>query len=282
MPEEIYDLSGKEIENKLKRRVRDLDKYAVEHYEMLASEVDVVGSNRKEYFKVIRNRDGTVQVTVANLVAGKDEGTYRFYDRIFLRDETDEIRLYGLDGADVFDISGETSESIKVRIIGGPGADKIYDTSTGDKSLIYETNKKAVIKMGSESVRMTPSDITLYNYDRTAFAYDSYFLLPYLAYNVDEQFILGIGVEFLTQKFGKKDYSTKHNISGKASTGETFSLGYDFRMHHLLGYWDLELGGFYAYPTDFQYFYGIGNETVKDQELFNQDYYKMRYKSFSF
>ena len=282
MPEEIYDLSGKEIENKLKQRVRDLDKYAVEYYEMLAGEVDVVGSNKKEYFKVIRKTDGTVQVTVANLVDGKEEGTYRFYDRTFHPDETDEIRLYGLDGADVFDISGKSSESILVRVIGGPGKDKIYDKSTGDKTLIYETNKKAVIKMGDESVRMSPSDKTLYNYNRTSFAYNTYFLLPYIAYNVDEQFILGLGVEFLTQRFGKKDYSTKHNISGKVSTGETFSLGYDFRMHHLLGYWDLELGGFYANPTDFQYFYGIGNETVKDQDLFNQDYYKMRYKSFSF
>jgi hypothetical protein len=139
MPEEIYDLSGKEIENKLKQRVRDLDKYAVEYY---------------------------------------------------------EIRLYGLDGADVFDISGKSSESIPVRVIGGPGKDKIFDTSTGDKTLIYETNKKAVIEMGDESVRMSPYDKTLYNYDRTAFAYNTYFLLPYIAYDVDEQFILGLVSSF--------------------------------------------------------------------------------------
>jgi hypothetical protein len=282
MPAEIYDLSGKEIEAKLKQRVQDLERYALEYYEMLATEVDVVGSNKKEYFKVNRNTDGLVRVTVSNLSESKDEGMYQFYDRTFHPDETDEIRLYGLDGADVFNISGTSPASILVRIMGGPGADKIVDTSTGGETQIFETNKKAEIQMGDETVRMSPSDKSLYNYNRTAFAYNTYFLLPYLAYNVDEQFIFAIGIEVLTQKFGKKDFSTKHNISMKASTGETFSVGYDFRLHHLLGAWDLELGGYYANPTSFQYFYGIGNETQKDDDLFSQDFYRTRYKSFAF
>lgn len=279
MPREVYNLSGKEIESKLKQRVRDLEKYAIEYYEMLAPEVDVVGSNDKEYFDVHRNEDGTVQVLAANLNDDQGPGKDVFYHRIFSPDETDEIRLYGLDGADVFNIGGKSDKSILIRIIGGPGKDKISDTSTGGKTLIYEKSKKAEIQMGEESVKMSPSDQHLYNYNRTAFAYSTYFPLPYIAYDVDKQFVIGLNLEFLTQKFGKKDYNIKHKIRGEITTAGTFFLGYDIRLYHRIAEWDIAMGGFYANPNDFLYFYGLGNETIKDKELFDQGYYKTRFKS---
>ena len=56
MPTEIYEISGKEIADKIKARIKDLEKYAVDYYEMISSEVDIVGSNKNEYFDVIRNK----------------------------------------------------------------------------------------------------------------------------------------------------------------------------------------------------------------------------------
>jgi hypothetical protein len=279
MPEEVYDVSGRDIEAKLKKRVRDLENYAIDYYEMLAEEVDVVGSNDKEYFDVQRNKNGTVLVRVSNLVESHEPGQDVFYNRIFLPEETDEIRLYGLDGADVFNVQGNSDKSIMVRIIGGPGKDKISDTSTGGATLIYEKSTKGEIQMGEESVKMSSSDLNLYNYNRTAFEYNTYFPLPYIAYNVDKQFVFGLNLEFITQKFGKKDYNVKHKISVELATAGTFFLGYDLRLHHRIGLWDIAMGGYYANPNDFLYFYGLGNETVKDDDLFDQGYYKTRFKS---
>jgi hypothetical protein len=279
MPLEVYELSGKEIEAKLKKRIHDLEKYAIKYYEMLAPEVDIVGSNDNEYFDVLRNEDGTVQVLVANLDNDQRLGNDVFYSRIFSPDETDEIRLYGLDGADVFTIRGKSKKSILIRIISGPGKDKISDTSTGGKVLIYEKGKKSEIQMGEESVKMSPSDQNLYNYNRTTFAYNTYFPLPYIAYDVDRQFVLGLNLELITQKFGKKDFNIKHKISGEIATAGTFFLGYDMRLHHRISEWDIAMGGFYANPNDFLYFYGLGNETVKDEDLFDQGYYQTHFKS---
>jgi hypothetical protein len=279
MPEEIYNVSGREIEAKLKKRINDLDKYAAEYYEMLALEVDIVGSNDKEYFDIQRNDDGSVIVKVSDLSDVQGPGKNVFYNRTFLIDETDEIRLYGLDGADFFNVAGNSDKSILIRIIGGPGKDKISDTSTGEEILIYEKSKHAEIDKGEESKRVSPSDRDLYNYDRTAFTYDTYFPLPYIAYNIDNQLIFGLGLELLTQKFGKRDYNIKHNIRAEIATSGTFFIGYDIRLHHRLGKWDIGGGGFYANPNDFLYFYGLGNETIKDDDLFGQDYYKTRFRS---
>lgn len=278
MPAEIYDLSGKVIEDKLRQRIKDLEGYAIEYYEMLAEEVDVVGSNEREYFKVIRNSDGSVQVTVSDTkTEDSDEpGDLQFYERTFVPEETDEIRLFGLDGRDIFDISGKSSESIPIRVIGGPSPDKIYDRSSGSKTLVYERNKKATVEEGDETSRIDPSDKTLYNYNRRAFVYNTYFPFPYLAYNVDKQFIVGFDLEFTIQKYGVKDYHIKHTIGVEVATALTLALGYELRQHHFIGKWDLSLGGSYANPNDFLFFYGIGNETKNE---FEQDYYKTRFKS---
>jgi len=74
MPAEIYNPDGIEIETRLKTRIRDLPTYAERYYQMLSHEVDVVGSNKKEYFHAIRNTDGSVTVTVYDL---DDKGARR-------------------------------------------------------------------------------------------------------------------------------------------------------------------------------------------------------------
>ena len=96
MPSETYTISGKEIEAKLKNRIRDLEKYAIEYYEMLAPEVDVVGSNDKEYFDIRRNDDGSVTVCMTDLTNDQKPGKDVFFERTFLIDETEEIRAGGI------------------------------------------------------------------------------------------------------------------------------------------------------------------------------------------
>ena len=111
MPAEIYDKSGKTIAEKLKQRSKDLKTYADQYFELLNFDgVEVVGSNKKEYFEVERNADGTVRVAMFNVGKGDDDdkkGEKKYYERTFNPDETEEIRLYGLEGEDIFDISGD-------------------------------------------------------------------------------------------------------------------------------------------------------------------------------
>ena len=114
--------------------------------------VEVVGSNKKEYFEVVRNSDGTVRVSMFNVGKENQKGKKTFYERTFNPKETKEIRLYGLEGKDIFDISGEAKKSIKVSVIGGPDADDVIDKSNvrsgGKKTLIYENGKSAKIELG--------------------------------------------------------------------------------------------------------------------------------------
>ena len=279
MPNEVYELSGKEIENKLKVRVQDLEKYALQYYEMISPEVDIVGSNKKEYFDVTRNTDGTVEVNVYDVNRNK-KGNELFYTRIFYPDETQDIRLYGLDGRDIFNISGNSDESIKLRIIGGTGKDSINDVSNSSaKTMVYDEGKKTIINMGINTERVIPYNKSLYKYNRTAFAYDTYFPLPYVSYSADDGIIFNAGISFTLHNFDKQDYSAKHKLQIGASTNESYGVQYSGRFHHVFYGWDFTLSGHYDEPLPYTYFYGFGNETVKDEKKYTQNYYRTRYSS---
>ena len=288
MPPEVYNISGKEIEDKLKVRRDDLDKYALEYYLMLAKEVDIVGSNKKEYFEVTRLDDGKVEVTIFNVDRDKEnkKGTNIYYHRIFNPEETSEIRLFGLGGTDIFEIKGDVENSILLRIIGGPGNDIIVDNSNvkfgGSMTLIYEKSKDAEIDLGESSSIVKTNNKAVYNYNRTAFKYNEYFPSPYIAYSNDLQFVLSFGIQFISRKYGKDPYNILQNIRATYATVGSFVLNYSVLFNHALGNWNIGLRGLYANPTSFTYFYGIGNETEIDQDLFNNDYYRTRYRAIQF
>ena len=64
MPAEIYEKSGREIEGKLKSRLKDLGNSALRYYALLAREVEVLGSVKDEYFEINYQSDGKVEVKV--------------------------------------------------------------------------------------------------------------------------------------------------------------------------------------------------------------------------
>ena len=288
MPPEIFDISGSEIADKLKQRVKDLPKYADDYYKMLAKEVDIVGSNKRECFDVIRNADGTVEVQMCDLdkAAMEPDSSRQYFYRKFFPQETREIRLYGLRKADVFKITGKADRSIKVRVIGGPGADIIYDDSEvggwGKKTLIYENDEDASLDLGSEARQVNHWNQYLYNYDRTAFAYDTYLPLPLILFNLDNGLGIGMGVEFTRQKFGKQDYASKHSISVGVTTERNNTFSYEGKWRHVIKKWDLTANALLANHYFFTFFFGIGNDTEKDDDLFDSDFYRTRYDSYQF
>lgn len=278
MPPEVYDCSGKEIESKLKSRRENLDEFVRDYYLLLAKYVDVLGTAKKEIFRVSRLEDRSVNVKVLNSKENK-----LLFDRTFYPKETREIRLYGLGNEDAFYLSGESDKSILVRVVGGEDQDKIVDESAvkgfRKKTMIYERDPGSIIEAGTEAKTVNSWNEDLYRYDRHAFAYNTYFPLPFIGYNADDGLMLGLGVTFTRQKFGKKDFSSKHRLDLKGSTSGNLQFSYDAQLHHVIHKWDVIYYGLLAYPTDFVSFFGYGNESVKSDSLYSANYYKTRYNS---
>jgi hypothetical protein len=73
----------------------------------------------------------------------------------YSRDETKEIRFYGLGGADRFTVEGTAAQAVKVRIIGGKGNDTVEDRSSvavpGRHTLVYDTRWGNTLSGGGET-----------------------------------------------------------------------------------------------------------------------------------
>ena len=105
MPKEIYTVSGREIETKLKVRIKDLDKYVLEYYDMISPEVDIVGSNLNEYFHVVRDTDGSVQVKVYNVKNNSMGEIIFFMQGLFSKMKLKILGFMGWEGEMLFGIN---------------------------------------------------------------------------------------------------------------------------------------------------------------------------------
>jgi hypothetical protein len=138
------------------------------------------------------------------------------FSRTFYPSETKEIRLYGLNGKDVFNISGESNKSIKIRVVGGPDKDLVYDQSIvksgGKNTLIYEESPKSEISTLSECKRIQSWNKSLFNYDRNNFSYNTYLPIPYLGFDQYIGIEFSLGVVFTQHNYRTRDYSSRHTI----------------------------------------------------------------------
>ncbi len=282
LPAEVIPVSGNEIGNKLKSRRDHLPNAIDRYYLLLARQVDIVGSNKHEYFEIDRLVTGNVRV---NMYKRNKEGKIYIenplYSREFVRKETKEIRLYGLDGEDIFNVKGSAGKSIPVRIIGGSGKDEITDFSTvkglRKHTLIYD-DESTVVSLSSESKNKISNYAGINFYDRKSFLYNTYLPKPLIFYSSDDGLAASFGINWTTQGFRKDEYKGSYDVYLKAGTFGNVQFGVKTNWKELIGNWDAGIDADYGLYYPYYNFFGMGNNTIKDPALFNNDHYKVNVK----
>ena len=282
-PDEIYQHHGEEIIRKLKARRDNLQESAKIFYLSLARAVNVLGSDKHEYFKVERLDNEKTRIRVWKRKKADGELKHKMYDRTFIDSETKEVRLYGFDGEDVFDITGNVQNGIKIRIIGGKDDDVIndsshvagpykqtryYDTKTGDNVVNSQGETK--------DKRADRESINLYN--RKEFEYDLLAPAAFFAFNPDDGVFIGGGAKIITQGFRKDPYKSMHLIRGNiAPKTNSYNITYNGEFIDLFSKTDLLINAEIPTPSAVNFFYGSGNETVNNRDELGNQYYRVRY-----
>tara|TARA_R110001599_G_scaffold337536_1_gene555927 strand:+ start:15763 stop:19446 length:3684 start_codon:yes stop_codon:yes gene_type:complete len=283
-PDEIYDLHGEEIIRKLKNRRDNLEKYAKDYYLLISKEVDVLASDKQELFKVERLDDEHTKVTVQKI--SKKGNLQTIYERTFKTSETDEIRLFGFDGNDRYEITGEVNKGIKVRIIAGDDDDVIVDNSKvrglGKKTIVYDTESGTDLQVSSETRNLTTDkDPNINAYNRQEFDFNLLAPLASINYNSDDGVFLGGGVYIKTDGFRKAPYATKHKILGSyAIETSSYQFSYDLDITDAFGKLDFSLSAEAKAPNFVNNFFGMGNETPYDKDL-DERYYRTRFEEYA-
>jgi hypothetical protein len=132
LPPEIFNVSGKDMIEKLKSRRDKLPSVARDYYRFLAMEVCVPGTGQREFFDVKRIDSDKTQVAVYRFNEQGQKETDPYYRRTFAKGETGEIRIFGENGQDEYNIEKQ-ARSIKV---------SVYDTTPNFKYKWYKYNYK--------------------------------------------------------------------------------------------------------------------------------------------
>lgn len=287
-PDQVEKLTGEKVIKGLKARRENMETYARELYLFLSKEVEVVGSDKHEYFLVEHLDNGDTKVTVRKR---KKDGEIEqvIYERIFNPKETKEIRLYGRDGEDVFEIQG-INPRIKTRIIGGTDKDLIIN-GNGDEKLskvkVYDRLKSTKVEGNSSGILKLSDNPDINRYDRKAFKYD--ILMPLItgALNPDDGLFLGAGFLYTKNGWRKEPFAAKHSFTAiTAFATNSFQFNYSGDYTDVLGAWDLNTKVLWQEPFFVNNFFGVGNETefLMDQFVAPDDgaidYYRVRMDRF--
>ena len=279
MPEEVYSFHAEEIKSKLKTRRGDLDRFLKAYYKELNENVFITGTNKSDHFEIIRKENGSVEVLVWNVKKGGSKGAL-FYQRTLEPGVIKKIYCFGLDGKDKFEIEGNVSNSIKVRIIGGSDRDQIEDKSnvggSGKLTQVYDSSSEDVVIKSKETIVKKPSKPA--HYDPYAFDYN--WLIPSITLRSSSGngFGIGGGVTYLVRGFNKPGFAKKWTFGGVFYPNlKAYRIDAGLTFRHFIGLSDLEFRSQYSTLYDrYPFFYGIGNDTKVDKgsrkELNSIDY----------
>ncbi|WP_066627243.1 metallophosphoesterase family protein [Labilibacter marinus] len=272
LPQAGFEVNGEYIISTLKARRDQMEQFAKEYYQILSKTVSIHGTLDDDYIDVIRKEDGSVSVNMYPRKKGKRVKKKQFFSRTFNINETNEIRIYGLEGSDEYRIKGEVSKSIKVRIIAGEDKDKIVDESkvSGLRkyTLVYDDKGKSAITTSNETKVKKLSSKKAYDYDRKDFKYNHLMPLISTGYNKDDGFYLGPGFKYIRYGFKKEPYKYYHKLlMNRAFDLNAYNFFYDFDYRELIGPFDLSGSAHIKLPDIYMNFSNVNDENINFDDL---------------
>lgn len=282
LPPEAFKISGKTIIANLKSRRNHLLEYATTYYLFLAKDVEILGSSGSDYFDVNRFNNNETLVNIYNIDKKGNKVDTPYYSRTFFKSETKEIRLFGLDGHDVYTTEGKVNSGIKIKIIGGYDKDSITANSKvggGTKTFVYDGPDDYIASSGRLKKHLS-EDSAIHRYEYRGFIYDKRGIKPSLFYSDEDRIYVGLGYGWVHHAWRKLPYVFKQDIGVHYSISQhALSYAYTGIFPHAVGKLDLSVLANYD-AIRWLNFYGLGNESILTTH--NKDYNRMRSKGVNF
>lgn len=281
-PAAVYEQDAPKIIQILKERRDRIEEFAWKFYKKKVKQVDVLGTKEEDYFLIERYPDQSVRIVIWGM---KKDGEIKkkYYERLFRAEETKEIRVYGLDKDDHFELRGEATAQPLIRIIGGLGEDDFEDEvekGGSRKNWIYDARSSELSYQYGKSTRLKLSEdprLNTYNRQSKDYEYDFWGLLPSIGFNPDDGFLAGLAANFTNYGFQKVPYASKQQLQGQyAFATGGFRLQYTGEWIDWLGKWGAQVDAAYQTPFYTTNFYGFGNETLNLEETEGVDYHRLR------
>lgn len=280
-PEEIRnDERTSWIKDALLSRQKNLIETAKEYYKVINKISVVIGTDKDDYFKIEDVADGKTQITGFRIKNNKRDD--KFFDKVYDREITKEIWIYGLDDKDEFEVVGGPKRGPKIRLIGGLSND-IYDISDRNKVFIYDYKSKKNTFKSKAGKKTLTDDYDINSYNPYNLKSDQGLLLPSIGFNPDEGIQLLATNTYTHNGFIKEPFTSRHSISAGfyfATSGYDISYQGDFARFIGKGALRLEAG--FTGPNFTFNFFGFGNETPNFDDDLDLDFNRVKLETITF
>ncbi|MGH2552435.1 MAG: hypothetical protein ACRDEB_01895, partial [Chitinophagaceae bacterium] len=276
-PREIRDISAPKIIQTLKDRRNFIVEDVMIYYRFLAQIVSITGSDKNEQYTITRNDDGSMLVQVYKITKEGNLST-KMYERKFDHLLTREVRIYGFGGDDKFVESGNV-DRIRLRLIGGDGADMFENTSKENGTLVYDRRDGNNSVKGPFRNKMR-NDTIANSYNRLGYKYNFRSVFATLGYNPDDGVFIGPTFKAINHGFRKTPYKSLHHFKGLyAFSTQAVRLSYN---NEFIGVFsrntDLVTEVDYKGPNNTTNFFGYGMNSVYDKTKPKKfKFYRIRY-----
>ena len=274
LPEITRNETTEFIVKSLKGRRGNIVDIANRYYDYMAKLAVVTGTDKDDFVEIERLDEGKTRITISRIKGGKKADLVS--DKVYNKQDTDEIWLYALDDDDVINVKGAVDKNlIFVRVIGGQNND-IYnvDENSGRKVKIYDYLSKpsTVESIGNAKIRFRDN----YNqntFDKDKKTFKSGSLLPGFGYNPDDGIKLGIQSVSTVNGFKRNPFTTRNTYSlGYYFATNGFDASYEGEFARIIGNFNLLIGANFSSPNASNNFFGFGNETENFDDDLDYDY----------
>ncbi|QKX07232.1 phosphoesterase [Aquimarina sp. TRL1] len=275
LPPVAKGASAEDIKRKLKGRKKILHTIADQYYDYLSTLEIITGTDKDDFIDIERRKNGETKIGVYRIKNGEKSDLVS--QRIYRKKDTKEIWIYGLDDEDVFHVHGKGNNLIYIRIIGGQNNDK-YRIENGKRLTVYDhkTKKNTLEKKGGATIRFT-DDYEVNSFDKNKEIAKINTLTPGVGYNPDDGINIGFANSFQVKGFNRNPFTTKHTVkAGYYFATNGFDISYEGQFAGVLGKYNLLIGGFFTSPNFSKNFFGMGNETINNDEVLEMDFNRVK------
>ena len=269
LPAEHYRAGGDGLARTLKARRQFIRRASDRLYRIVAEYADVHATDQPDAAEVEHLDADRVAVRLFTGSEGEPTRSTRpYFERVFHRSETKEIRVYLKRRPDRAIVRGSGSRAILVRIVGGDGADELADSSTGrSRTLLYDAgdSSRFVAGRGARVIRRHAPPRQLWGTNSAMVPDWGRRRVPTtaFAFNRDLGVLIGAGTVMERYGFLKTPYSAKVSLSAAYATRAGLPvLDYRHELKDVVaGRADLSFQARWS-GIEVLHFHGFGNETA--------------------
>jgi len=279
LPDGYRNETGAFLEEALIHRRTGLMDQGRAVYELLAEDVDIQATDRREFAQVdLLNRTSLrVRLFPADRSGAADGPAY--FDRVFAADDTREIRLYLRGNDDHAIVQGSGPQQITVRVIGGGGDDVLRDRTErlSDKVFLYDH------RGDNDLIGHNGTEIATWDYDApTSFEDETHQALPrdwghrwipIPRLVINSEVGLALGVSGIRTGYGFRQYPYRDKLTLTGAIGTLtgralLAAEYDFPVFR---YRVRGTASALWNAVEAVEFFGFGNETenTKDDDFYH-------------